>query len=144
MHLEPVQALEAGESPQALAETIILSTKIFAFIVHTNLVQVIVECQSLRERCRRLEELVLQREQNEQGKSHSQSRSVSVHVKNGDSASFAELRQKISELEGDLREKQHLVEEHARKEQQIEVGGGLCVVCHSYGSNLHCCSHIHY
>lgn len=77
-------------------------------------------------------------------KAISQSRSVSVHVKNGDSASFAELRQKISELEGDLREKQHLVEEHARKEQQIEVGGGLCVVCHSCGSNLRCCSHIHY
>lgn len=61
-------------------------------------------------------------------KAISQSRSVSVHVKNGDSVSFAELRQKISELEGDLREKQHLVEEHARKEQQIEVGGWLCCV----------------
>ena len=50
--------------------------------------------------------------------------------------SFAELRRNISVLEGDLREKQHLVEEHARKEQQIEVG----VCCVSW-LQFHYCGH---
>ena len=35
---------------------------------------------------------------------------------------IASLRRQISRMKEDLREKQHLVEEHARKEQHIEVG----------------------
>ena len=37
-------------------------------------------------------------------------------------ANGADLRRQISRMAEDLREKQYLVEEHTRKEQQIEVG----------------------
>jgi len=82
-------------------------------------VQVIAECRGFRARCDRLEEIGIQREQSEQGTSKKRLERMTGYYC---FATSADLRQQISRMKEDLREKQHLVEEHARKEQQIEVG----------------------
>ena len=101
-----------------------------------NVVQVIAECRGLRARCDRLEEIGLQREQSEQGTNKKRLERVTGYYC---FATGADLRQQISRMKEDLREKQHLVEEHARKEQQIEVGVvltgrviNLCLIMFAY------------
>lgn len=81
-----------------------------------NVVQVIAECRGLRARCDRLEEIGLQREQSEQGTNKKRLERVTGYYC---FATGADLKQQISRMKEDLREKQHLVE---GKEQQIEVG----------------------
>ena len=100
------------------------------------MVQVIAECRGLRARCDRLEEIDLQREQSEQGTNKKCLERIKGYhcFVNG-----ADLRQQISRMAEDLREKQHLVEKHARKEQQIEVSAApngrvidLCLIMITY------------
>lgn len=98
-----------------------------------NVVQVIAECRGLRARCDRLEEIGLQREQSEQGTNKKRLERVTGYYC---FATGADLKQQISRMKEDLREKQHLVE---GKEQQIEVGVvltgrviNLCLIMFAY------------
>lgn len=98
-----------------------------------NVVQVIAECRGFRARCDRLEEIGIQREQSEQGTNKKRLERMTGYYC---FATSADLRQQISRMKEDLREKQHLVE---GKEQQIEVGVvltgrviNLCLIMFAY------------